>query len=140
MAFTRRLVAFRQAHPVFRRRRFLAGAEASELEWYAPSGAAMTPADWGDPNARSLAIYLDGADDADRAADGTPLIDDDFLVLVNGWWEPLDFTVPATRAQQNWHREIDTFEPSATGMSAALQGGDRLSVGPRSVLVLRGPR
>ena len=29
LAFTRRLVAFRRAHPVFRRRRFLAGAEAS---------------------------------------------------------------------------------------------------------------
>ena len=29
--FTTRLIAFRRAHPVFRRRRFLSGAEASEL-------------------------------------------------------------------------------------------------------------
>jgi glycogen operon protein len=140
LAFAKRLVAFRQAHPVFRRRRFLAGAEASELGWYTPSGTAMTTAEWDDPNARGLAIYLDGADDPDRAADGSPLIDDDFLVLVNGWWEPLDFTVPATRADQDWYREIDTFDTSLTQTPTALSAGDRLSVGARSLLVLRGPR
>jgi isoamylase len=33
MDYTKGLIGFRQAHPVFRRRRFLAGAEASELQW-----------------------------------------------------------------------------------------------------------
>ena len=47
--FTRALVAFRKQHPVFRRRRFLAGAEAAELCWYTPSGSAMTAGDWSDP-------------------------------------------------------------------------------------------
>ena len=40
--FTRWLVAFRKAHPVFRRRRFLGEAEASELRWFTPGGAEMT--------------------------------------------------------------------------------------------------
>jgi isoamylase len=136
--FTRRLVAFRQAHPVFRRRRFLAGVEASELGWYTPAGTAMTADEWADPNARSLAIYLDGAGDPDRAADGHPLVDDDFLVLVNAWWEPLDFTIPLTRPDQAWQPEIDTFDPAASRPGAAA--GQPVQVGPRSVLVLRGPR
>jgi isoamylase len=38
LAFTRHLVALRQAHPVFRRRRFLIGAEAAELLWFTPAG------------------------------------------------------------------------------------------------------
>ena len=38
--FTRRLIAFRQAHPVFRRRRFLTGVEAAELQWFTPGGHA----------------------------------------------------------------------------------------------------
>ena len=84
--FTKRLIALRRAHPVFRRRRFLAGAEATELGWYTPAGTAMTGENWGDPNGRSLALYLDGADDPDRAADGSLLVDDDFLLLVNVWW------------------------------------------------------
>jgi hypothetical protein len=36
LAFTRRLVAFRRAHPVFRRCRFLVGIEAAELAWFTP--------------------------------------------------------------------------------------------------------
>jgi isoamylase len=70
MSFTKDLIALRRSHPVFRRRRFLAGVETSELRWYTPAGTEMTPAQWGDPGARSVAIYLDGADDPDRAADG----------------------------------------------------------------------
>ena len=38
--YTRNLIAFRRAHPVFRRGRFLAGAEASELQWFTPAGHA----------------------------------------------------------------------------------------------------
>jgi glycogen operon protein len=136
LGFTKRLVALRRDHPVFRRRRFLAGVEASELGWFTPSGTPMTEADWGDPNARSLAIYLDGPD---RAADGTPMVDDDFLVLVNGWWEPLDFTIPVTRAGCAWLPELDTFDPLSANRSAPVAGGDRITVGPRSIVVLRGP-
>ena len=70
--FTRRLIALRRAHPVFRRRRFLSGAAASALAWYTPAGTRMTSADWADPNARCLTIHLDGTSDPDRAEDGTP--------------------------------------------------------------------
>jgi glycogen operon protein len=31
---------------------------------------------------------------SDCRADRTPLLDDDFLVLINGCWEPLTFTIP----------------------------------------------
>jgi glycogen operon protein len=71
LAFTKQLVALRKAHPVFRRNRFLAGAEASELRWFTPADAEMTGADWAGPNALAIALYLDGSDDPDLAADGT---------------------------------------------------------------------
>ena len=101
------------AHPAFRRRRFLAGTEAAELQWFTPAGTPMNGGDWADPNARTIAIYLDGSDDPDRAEDGTPMLDDDFLVLVNSWWEPLGFTIPATRPGAEWHAEIDSYDPAA---------------------------
>jgi len=140
LAFTRRLIAFRKDHPVFRRRRYLAGAEAAELGWFTPAGAPMTTADWAEPAALSLAVYLDGSDDPDRAEDGTPLVDDDFLVLFNAWWEPLDFIVPGVRDGQRWRAEIDTYDPPAAATTPQRQAGDRITVGPRSVTVLRGPR
>jgi isoamylase len=140
--FTRRLVAFRRAHPVFRRRQFLAGAEASQLRWFTPGGTEMTAADWSDGSALAVALYLDGSDDPDRAADGTLLLDDDFLVLVNAWWEPLDFTLPVTREQAAWHDEIDSYDPAAPASSgpAGRRAGGSVTVGPRSVVVLSSPR
>jgi isoamylase len=139
--FTKLLIALRRTHPVFRRRRFLAGAEAAELRWFTPTGTEMTGADWADKNALAIALYLDGSDDPDRAADGTWLVDDDFLVLVNAWWEPLDFVLPATRTQAEWQVEIDTYDPTPTDGSATDRhiAGDRVAVGPRSVVVLSNP-
>ncbi len=138
LAFTKRLIAFRKEHPVFRRRRFLAGKEASELGWFTPAGTPMTQPDWADRSALALAVYLDGSDDPDHAEDGTPLLDDDFLVMFNAWWEPLDFIIPGTRDGQVWHAEIDTCEPVTNTTAPERQAGEQISVGPRSVTVLRG--
>jgi glycogen operon protein len=140
LSFTRKLVSFRRSHPVFRRRRFLSGIEASELGWFTPAGTPMTQADWSDGNALALGVYLDGSDDPDTGPDGRPMLDDDFLVLVNAWWEPLSFTVPATRAASAWHLEIDSYDPAGGGTAPRRQAGDQVTVEPRSVVVLRSPR
>ena len=139
LEFTRRLVALRRAHPVFRRSRFLAGAEAAELRWFTPAGTEMTAGDWSDPSALAIALYLDGHDDPDRAADGTWLTDDDFMVLVNAWWEPLDFTLPDGRPQASWQVEIDSYDLTWQPGSPREErkAGDSVRVGPRSVMVLR---
>jgi glycogen operon protein len=139
LAYTRRLIAFRKQHPVFRRNRYLSGAQASELGWFTPAGTPMTTADWADPGALSLAIYLDGSDDPDRAEDGTLLLDDDFLVLFNAWWEPLDFVIPPTRPGLAWRAELDSYDPAAPAAAPQRQAGDHVTVGSRSVAVLRAP-
>jgi len=137
LEFTKQLVALRRSHPVFRRRRYLAGAEASEIGWFTPSGTTMTGSDWADNGSLALAIYLDGSDDPDRSEDGTLLLDDDFLILVNAWWQPLDFTVPATRDGLTWQTCLDTYDPARP--AAGLGAGDLVTVGPRSIVVLLGP-
>jgi glycogen operon protein len=143
LEFTKRLIALRRTHPVFRRARFLAGAEAHELRWFTPAGSEMTVDDWNDQSALSVALYLDGSDDPDRAADGTWLIDDDFMVLVNAWWEPLDFTLPATRPAARWQVEVDTYDLDGSGGASNGGGrgaGEHVTVNPRSVVVLKSPR
>ena len=60
--------------------------------------------------------------------------DDDFLVLVNAWWEALTFQVPADVAKQQWEIGCDSFDPARTGDAAT-----NLEVGPRSIVVLRSP-
>ena len=136
--FTRRLAAFRTAHPVFRRRRFLGEAAAAELRWFTPDGTETTAADWPEASAPAIALYLDGSEDPDQDADGAPLLDDDFLILVNARLERLEFILPATRDQAAWRIELDTYDPAVPGGTAAAGrgAGDHITVSPRSIVVL----
>ena len=140
LAFTQHLVALRRSHPVFRRHRFLTGIEAAELGWFTPAGTPMTQAGWADGDALTLGVYLDGSDAPDTGPDGQPLLDDDFLVLVNAWWEPMSFTIPPTRPGQAWQREVDSYDPPGAWAAARTQAGDHVTAGPRSVVVLRATR
>jgi isoamylase len=128
LAFTRDLIRLRRAHPVLRRRRFLTGAAAADLRWFTPAGSAMSDADWADRGARAIAVFFEGQADPEVAHDGTLLVDDDLLVLVNAWWEPLTFTVPVAAS---WQLVCDTHTPTRSGAADAT-----VSVGPRSLVVL----
>jgi glycogen operon protein len=100
----------------------------------------MTQADWADGEALALGVYLDGSDAPDTGPDGQPMLDDDFLVLVNAWWKPISFTIPPARAGQVWLRELDSYDPPGAGAAPPARAGEPVTAGPRSVLVLRGPR
>jgi glycogen operon protein len=129
--FTKDVIALRRGHPVFRRRRFADGSRAADLRWYTPAGTAMTTANWTDPEARSIALFIDGATDPDVAPDGEPMLDDDFLALANAWWGSLSFQLPQELSAQRWEVVCDSFEPGRTGPVSWP-----VEVGPRSVVVL----
>jgi glycogen operon protein len=94
----------------------------------------MTAENWADPNARSVALFIDGSTDPDVGADGTPMVDNDFLMLINAWWEPLAFAVPADLSARRWDVVCDTFDP-ARKVAVAQE----LTVGPRSIVLLQSP-
>jgi hypothetical protein len=126
-------IALRRRHPVFRRRRYSTGKSAADLRWFTPAGTEMTTDNWSDPMARSVALFIDGATDPDVGADGTPMTDDDFLMLVNSRWEPLTFTLPAGLSVRCWDIVCDRFGPSRTGTA-----GRELTVEPPGETPIRG--
>jgi glycogen operon protein len=140
--YVKRLLTLRREHPVFRRKRFLRGAEAAELGWYRSAGTPVTDEQWADPTMHAIAVYLDGTDAPDEADDGTPLLDDDFLLLVNAYWEPVGFTLPAVRdTPQSWFVELDSFDSAvSSAREFPRHTHDLVVVRPRSVTVLRAPR
>jgi isoamylase len=141
LEFVRGLIAIRRRHHVLRRRRFASGARRDDIEWFTPAGAAMTDSDWTAGWTRSVVAYLDGVRDADRDDRGRPLLDDDLLLVVNGWWEPLTFTLPDVGAPRTWLRELDTYAGRAgVELGSGLKAGARLQVEPRSLVLLRAPR
>ena len=145
LAFTRALISTRRRHPVLRRSRYASGARRDDIEWFTPAGSAMTDSDWGAGWTRSFMAYLDGTRDADRDDRGRPILDDDLLLIVNGWWEPLTFTLPDRGTERAWQREVDTFTGEAGTAGGAKRGakrGAKLAAGasfvvePRSLVLL----
>ena len=133
--FTARLCRLREEHPVFRRRQFLTGTPAhqtgrDDLDWYRPDGNAMTGEDWGESYARAVTMALSGA----TGDDAHP--DDPFLVMLNAWWEPIDFSVPPPLRGLAWQIEIDTNDPSAA--SRAVDPTTAVTLTGRSLMLLRG--
>ena len=143
LGFTKDLLQFRAAHPIFRRRRFLQGVEASELQWFDTQGAPMTQADWANGSTRCLTIYLDGIDDPDVDAEGRPLVDDDFLLLVNSWEESVEFVLPTAGRGRSWLTMIDTGRPAGSPddpAGGAIDVGGRVLMADYSLAVLQSDR
>jgi isoamylase len=128
LAYTAALIALRRRHPGLHRRRYLSGARPGEISWFTPGGAPMTHADWVDPLARTVAVLIDGCAEPDRDERGRPMIDDDLLVLINGWWEPMRFRLPpaphpGARPSPAWRIELDTATGRISPDAAATYDG-----------------
>ena len=99
-AFTRRLIALRRDHPIFRRPTFLTGLEqqdsgAPDIWWFRPDGRAMTRKDWERGDASAIGAFLNGAEIMAETREGEPVVDDSFLVIFNAWQRPADVQAAA---------------------------------------------
>jgi glycogen operon protein len=120
--FFRKMIAFRKGHPALSRSRFW----REDISWYGTGAAADLS-----EQSHSLAFCLHGDSQAD----------DDIYVMINAYWEKLEFHVQDGKAQE-WIRMVDT---SLTSPADFLDNGLRLQrtqyvVAPRSIVVLLRPR
>jgi glycogen operon protein len=100
----------------------------------------MDDQDWDNGYARSVAIFLNGHGIPDRDQLGERVVDDSFLLLVNGHYEGVTFSVPDERYGRIWEVVVDTADPlladAETKRRNAVPNG-KLEVPGRSILVLR---
>ena len=68
---------------------------------------------------------------------GRRITDDSFLVLVNGHYEPVTFTLPAMRYGKRWALELSTTDPHHPPEAWDALARSGVDCGPRSVTVLR---
>jgi glycogen operon protein len=141
LAFTRSLIALRRRHPIFRRRQFfhgrpVLGSALKDLTWLRPDGREMTDADWQNPHTRCLGLRMagDALEEVNRR--GEPILDDTFLVLLNGYQEPVSFVLPAHRRGVLWETVVDTRAADGRIRRRALRGGRSYPLEARSVAVL----
>ncbi|MEU5082556.1 MULTISPECIES: glycogen debranching protein GlgX [Streptomyces] len=145
-AFTRRLIALRAAHPVLRRRRFFRGETATnarqplpDLVWLRPDAREMTDRDWQRADAHSVGVFLNGDAIAERDPYGRRMVDDSFLLLVNGYWEPVVFRLPDDSFGERWTTLTDTADPDGIPDERERKAGTRLRLEARSLVLLSRP-
>jgi glycogen operon protein len=141
LAFTQRLVAFRQAHPAFRRRgwfRGLAihGAECKDIAWFLHTGQQMKDRQWGVHFAKSLGVFINGDTIPNPNARGEPVTDASFYVIFNGHYESLEFILPARFWGREWVPVLDTARGWLDG-AAIFPARARLKAAPHSVVLLQ---
>jgi glycogen operon protein len=127
--FFKHMIAFRRAHPTVHRNRFFTG-ELNErglpdVSWH---GCRLGQPGWNDPDSRVLSFTLGGFDD-----------EPDVHVILNAYWEALDFEVPTVPGRR-WVRVVDTAAPPPGDIypveSAPPFQGSTCRTGGRSVVVL----
>ena len=143
LEWVRRLVAFRAAHPVFRRRRWFQGRRIrgmDDMVWFRYDGVEMTDDDWENGYARSVGVYMNG--DAIQATDlyGERMIDDSFFVVFNASELDLPWTLPDAIAGRGWVIDLDSADPS-TGTAheppRTVAAGAEVDMKSHSLMVLR---
>jgi isoamylase len=125
--FFKKMIAFRKNHPSLSRSRFW----RVDVSWYGVGAKVDLSHD-----SRSLAFCLHGASQDD----------DDIYVMINAYWEELEFHVQEGDLQegtaQEWKRVVDTALPSPDDFSddgIPLQQ-TKYRLAPRSIVVLCRPR
>ncbi len=142
LGFARRIMEFRNQHPVFRRRKWfmgraIHGEETTDIAWFNPGGDEMTEQQWNDGFAKSIGVFLNGDEIATRGPQGQQVADDSFLMFFNAHHEAIDFTVPVGAWGKQWNVVVDTNEPLVEGAERVYKAGDFIEVEARSLVVLK---
>jgi glycogen operon protein len=138
--FVSRLIELRKAHPVLRRTRFLHGAEQSDggvkdITWFTPEGTEKTSRQWQDVHARCIGLMLNGTAGLHLAADGTPLLDDTLLIIMNAYHDVVSFILPAVPGGAGWNRRLDTYDPALDGQATYHAAREPFDVPGRSLIL-----
>jgi glycogen operon protein len=140
--FTRELIHFRQAHPVFRRQRWfqgqaIHGSSVTDIAWFNPDGQDMTEEQWRAGYAKAVTVFLNGNELPDLGPRGGRIRDNSFLLLFNAHWEMLDFVLPLRLRQRRWKAIINTKEPRFVREKILFSKDKNVPVMARSLVVLQ---
>ena len=127
--FWKKMIEFRKRHAVLRRGQFFSGAQNErglpEVAWH---GTKLNNPGWRDPDGRALGMTLAGFSG-----------EADIHIMLNMFWESLDFELPAVSGRA-WRKAVDTSAPPPLDIAEVgaepLVFGNICTVHDRSVVVL----
>jgi glycogen operon protein len=119
VAFTQRLIAIRQAHPVLRRRHFFRGevlndSGRKDVTWIRADGQEMNEQDWKNHDQLAIGMLINGDATDEVNEHGHPVHDDTLLIVLSNAPDPLDFTLPSLPHRGIWAELVNTGHPELT--------------------------
>ena len=141
LAFVQFMISLRKAHPIFRRSSFFQDqrlrGKVKNIMWLNPDGLEMGDDEWNQGFARCLGMYLagDAIGEVDRL--GNPVVDDDFLLMLNASAEEIPFTLPGFRSRSRWLTLVDTSFPTGQVDNKRYARGSAYPLQARSLVLLR---
>jgi isoamylase len=140
LAFTQKVISFRQSNPVFRRRRWFQGSEIRgqgirDIGWFGPDGSEMTDEAWNAGFVKSVGIFLNGRAIPSRSDRGERINGDSFYILFNAHYEAIDFRLPPGEWGTKYRREFETSNDESAAAEFSID--ESVRVADRSITVLR---
>jgi len=145
--FTQRLIHLRKNHPVFSKRGWfkgqpIKGVGVEDIAWFLHDGSEMTEEHWNIAHAKSLGVFLNGQGINMLGPKGEKLVDDNFYIIFNAHYEPLDFVLPVAKYGKEWYVVVNTAENFIDDACTNEQcrPGATIKVESRSLVLLKNPR
>jgi glycogen operon protein len=137
--FTRKVLFIRRSQPALHRRKFflgraIRGSEIKDISFFNPSGQEMSDDDWNAGFVKCLGMRLAGDLINEENERGEPIVGETLLMILNGHWEPISFTLPSTSQGHAWDRILDTADTSE--VPRIFEGGAEYPLQDRSLVVL----
>ncbi|MGC1219623.1 MAG: glycogen debranching protein GlgX [Phormidesmis sp.] len=145
LEFTCKLIAFRQAHPIFSRHQWFFGREIHgsgvvDIGWFHADGSQINDSAWHDNSVEAISIFLNGAEIPNLDIKGQRIFDDSFLLLFNPSAEPVLFTIPESIETKEWQVILDTHLPTGFVEDGMTYKRDQMAeVMARSLVILNCP-
>jgi glycogen operon protein len=125
LRFVKGMIRFNREHRLFQEERFWMTEGSPDVIWH---GIHLYQPDWGDAS-HSLAFELLYPEQGEH-----------LHIMLNAYWEPLTFELPALPPEQRWRRVVDTALPSPDDISEPGKeppvAGREYRVEARSVVIL----
>ncbi len=139
LSYSKKLIAFRRAHPALRPAEFFKGTDTNnngrkDITWFRNSGAEADSGYMDNAENHFLAYRLDGTELGDSAAS--------LYVAYNGWSGEVTATLPANTTGKRWFRVADTDQWMEDQDNFEAPGAEEplnnptYKLHPRSILVL----
>ena len=137
LAYTRRILAIRRAHPVLRRRHFFRGAPVDlsghkDVTWIGSDGKELTDENWRNPQAGALGMLIAGNATDDVNDRGHAVHDDTLLLIVSNSDSDLAFELPELEHRGIWAEQVNTARQELTLLTESC-----VRLLPNSLVLLR---